>query len=67
VKLSSGDVILLEEKYHKRCLTSLYNRVVAHRRRKCRPVEEEWREHVLSVVFAELVSFVCDKNEKDLE
>ena len=58
-KLSRGDVIALEAKYHKRCLTTLYSRVRAHRRKELRMDRDNGTEKIIeSLVFAELVSFV---------
>lgn len=62
-KLSRGDVIALEAKYHKRCLTNLYNRVRAQKRKDFKIARANGTENIMeSLVFAELVSFV--KNSK---
>src|SRR6218665_1629253 len=62
-KLSRVDVIALEAKYHKRCLTNLYNRVRAQKRKDFKIARANGTENIMeSLVFAELVSFV--KNSK---
>lgn len=52
-KLSSGDVIALEAKYHLTCLTKLYNRA---RQTVYASNDDEARLH--SLAFAELVAFI---------
>ena len=66
-KLSRGDVMALEAKYHKPCLTSLYNRVVSHKRRELKQDRETGTEKIIeSIVFAELVSFVKENKTDEL-
>lgn len=66
-KLSRGDVIALEAKHHKGCLTSLYNRVRAQKRKDLNSGRGKGTEKIMkSIVFAELVSFVKDSKTDDL-
>ena len=61
-KLSRGNVIALETKYHKRCLTNLYSRVRSQKRKELKEDREAGTEKIIeSLVFAELVSFVKKK------
>ena len=66
-KLSTGDLIALEAKYHKRCLTSLYCRVRSQKRRELKEDRETGTEKIIErLVFAELVSFVKEDETDEL-
>ena len=55
-QLSAGDMVAREAKYHKKCLTSLYNRV---RAAKTLAEESQSKVDVISaIVLAELVTFI---------
>ena len=61
-KLSGGDVVALELKYHAGCLTALYNRERAHlnsiKRNNC----EERDEDLFPIAFSELVIYINERN-----
>lgn len=57
-KLSAGDMVALEAKYHLHCLASLYNRSRAVKD-KMEPRSDD-KAALHSIVFAELVSYVDD-------
>lgn len=55
-KLSPGDMVALEAKYHTKCLAGLYNRA---RNAKAKSLKDTDQEEVLSdIVFAELVMYI---------
>ena len=57
-RLSAGDMVAIEAKYHARCLISLYNRA---RKAKLEGLEDHGQGHAAStsgVVFAELVLYI---------
>ena len=51
-KLSAGDMIALEAKYHRNCLTTLYNKA-----RQATEKEENY-SHLHGIAFAELVAYM---------
>jgi hypothetical protein len=56
-KLSAGDMVALEAKYHKSCLTSICNRARSSRSHELRANEKD--SNVLhGIVLAELVSYI---------
>ena len=57
-KLSAGDVMAQEVKYHQKCLTGLYNRVRSLERSKRAAVSNE--DMINSLALAELVSYIED-------
>ena len=57
-KLSAGDVMAQEVKYHPKCLTGLYNRVRSLERSKRAAVSNE--DMINSLALAELVSYIED-------
>ena len=61
-KLNSGDLIAVEAKYHKKCLTSLYNHARDKRRRKNRHCDDLNMAH--SIALAELISYLEDSRVK---
>ena len=61
-KLSAGDVVLQELRYHGACLTSLHNNERAHLRMKQSMTEVADAEgEINQIVFAELVTKVVEK------
>ena len=61
-KLNSGDLIAVEAKYHKKCLTSLYNHARDKRRRQNRHCDDLNMAH--SIALAELISYLEDSRVK---
>ena len=62
-KLSAGDMVALEAKYHKSCLTSICNRARSSRSHELRANEKD--SNVLhGIVLAELVSYIEDTREE---
>jgi hypothetical protein len=60
-KLSAGDVVAQEVKYHEACLTSLYNKKRAHLRMKQSMTEDADAEgEINQIVFAEFVTHVVE-------
>ena len=55
-KLSAGDMVAIEAKYHRNCLRALYNNI--------RPsaLKDEDEDHLHGIAFAELVVFMEDMN-----
>jgi len=65
-KLSSGDLIALEAKYHKKCLASLYNRLRSYNRKQRRNSQDvKDNSQIKSAVLAELVSYIYDKRDEE--
>jgi len=64
-KLSRGDVIAIEEKYRKKCLVRLYNRLRSKQREKKERSKTICQEKIKSSVLAELISFIIDKKMKN--
>ncbi|CAB3987995.1 Hypothetical predicted protein [Paramuricea clavata] len=62
-KLSAGDMVALEAKYHKSCLTSICNRARSRRSRELRANEKD-SNVVHGIVLAELVSYIEDTREE---
>ena len=63
-KLSAGDVVAIEMKYHLKCLTSLYNRAKAVESQETLKGQQDNMIH--SVAFAELVVYVEEElSDKD--
>jgi len=55
-RLSAGDMVALESKYHDKCLVSLYNHA---RKQKTQEMRETDEEKVLSgIAFAEVVMYI---------
>ena len=64
-KLSSGDVVALEVKYHAKCLTSYYNR--ARKVKAAESKDEERTRRISATVFAELVLYIEEtRSEEDI-
>ena len=61
-KLNSGDLIAVEAKYHKKCLTSLYNHARDTSRRQSRQCDDLKMAH--SIALAELISYLEDSRSK---
>ena len=55
-KLSAGDVVAIDMKYHLKCLTSLYNRAKAVENQES--LEGKQSNMIHSVAFAEIVVYV---------
>jgi len=55
-RLSSGDLIALEAKYHTKCLVGLYNRVRKHKTQERKDTNEE--ELLSGIAFAEIVMYI---------
>ena len=56
-KLSSGDLIAIEARYHARCLVALYNRAAAVERKAA---DEPLPAHEHSLAFAQLVEYISE-------
>lgn len=56
-KLSSGDLIAVEARYHARCLVALYNRAAAVQKKA---VDEPLPMHEHSLAFAQLVEYISE-------
>ena len=61
-KLPAGDMIALEAKYHRNCLTKLYNKA---RQATEKQEKEENYSHLHGIAFAELVTYM--ENMRDEE
>ena len=61
-KLSAGDMIALESKYHLNCLTTLYNKA---RQATEKQEKEENYSHLHGIAFAELVAYMEDMRDKE--
>eukprot|EP00112_Aurelia_sp_Birch-Aquarium-sp1_P026765 Seg971.2 transcript_id=Seg971.2/GoldUCD/mRNA.D3Y31 product="hypothetical protein" protein_id=Seg971.2/GoldUCD/D3Y31 len=61
-KLNSGDLIAVEAKYHKKCLTSLYSHARDKMRRQSRQCDDLTMAH--SIALAELISYLEDSRGK---
>jgi len=63
-KPSAGDMIAIEPKYHKSCLTALYNRI---RAAASSISGNDQHKNLDSIALAELVAYMEDcHNEKEL-
>ena len=60
-KLSAGDTIVLEAKYHRNCLTTLYNKA---RQAAEKQEKEENYSHLHNIAFAELVAYMEDTRDE---
>ena len=56
-KLSAGDLVAQEAKYHLNCLTTFYNRERAFFRQRRENDQNEQERHAYSRAFAELVTY----------
>ena len=61
-KLSAGDMIVLEVKYHRNCLTTLYSKA---RQATEKQEKEENYSHLHNIAFAELVAFMEDTRDEE--
>ena len=61
-KLSAGDVIALEAKYHRNCLTTLYNKA---RQATEKQEKKENYSHLHGIAFAELVAYMEDMRDEE--
>ena len=61
-KLSAGDMIALETKYHWNCLTTLYNKA---RQATEKQEKEENYSHLHAIAFAELVAYMEDMRDEE--
>ena len=61
-KLSAGDMIALEAKYHWNCLTTLYNKA---RQATEKQEKEENYSHLHGIAFAELVAYLEDMRDEE--
>ena len=63
-KLSAGDMIALEAKYHRNCLTTseLYNKA---RQATEKEEKEEHHSHLHGIAFAELVAYIEDMRDEE--
>ena len=61
-KLSAGDMVALDAKYHKKCLVGLYNHA---RKVNCDRAKSDETEIVSGIAFAELVMFVEETYQLD--
>ena len=61
-KLSAGDIIALEAKYHRNCLTTLYNKA---RQATEKQEKEENYSHLHGIAFAELVAYMEDMRDEE--
>lgn len=60
-KLSGGDVVAQELKYHPACLVALYNKERDYLRvQEQESAQEHWKE-VYPIAFSELVTHICEK------
>ena len=61
-KLSAGDVVAQELKYHPTCLVALYNRERAHLHelKELKKTEEMERNAVYPIAFSELVTYITE-------
>ena len=61
-KLSAGGMIALEAKYHRNCLTTLYNKA---RQATEKQEKEENYSHLNGIAFAELVAYMEDMRDEE--
>ena len=61
-KLSAGDMIALEAKYHRNCLTILYNKA---RQATKKQEKEENYSHLHGIAFVELVAYMEDMRDEE--
>ena len=59
-KLSAGDLVAQEAKYHLNCLTTVYNRERAFFRQQRENDQNEQERHAYSRAFAELVTYIIE-------
>ena len=61
-KLSAGDVVAQELKYHPTCLVALYNheRAHLHELKELKKIEEMERNAVYPIAFSELVTYITE-------
>ena len=61
-KLSAGDVVAQELKYHPTCLVALYNRerTHLHELKEVKKTEEMERNAVYPIAFSELVTYITE-------
>ena len=65
-KLSAGDVIAQEVKYHPGCLVALYNRERAYLKVQEQEKAQEHFKEAYPIAFSELVTYICEmKNASD--
>ncbi|KAK6167165.1 hypothetical protein SNE40_021260 [Patella caerulea] len=65
-KLSAGDVIAQEVKYHPGCLVPLYNRERAYIKVRKQEKTQEHCKEAYPIAFSELVTYICEmKNSSD--
>ena len=55
-KLSAGDMVALEAKYHQKCLRDLYHRARKHKSKEILETDEEIT--IMGIVFAEIVMYI---------
>lgn len=63
-KLSTGDMIAIEAKYHTKCLTMLYNKARQHKLSSQRNTRSEHRREE-EFAFAELVAYIEESLDGD--
>ena len=59
-KLSAGDLVAQEAKYHLNCLNAVYNRERAFFRQQREKEQNEQERHAYSRAFAELISYITE-------
>ena len=64
-KLSSGDLIAIEAKYHSKCLVRLYNRTRSLKLQKVAEASNTEAVELSELVFAELVACIEEVLEED--
>uniref|UniRef100_UPI00358FEB60 uncharacterized protein isoform X2 n=1 Tax=Myxine glutinosa TaxID=7769 RepID=UPI00358FEB60 len=62
-RLSAGDMIALESKYHNKCLVGLYNRVRKHKTQEKQGTDEE--KMLSGIAFAEVVMYIEESRFDD--
>lgn len=65
-KLSKGDVVALELKYHPACLVALYRRERTHLREEAQEDENVVHNHeIKAIAFSELVTYIYERKSID--
>ena len=64
-KLSSGDMIAIEAKYHSKCLTNLYNRARSLKKQRVSEASNAGTVEPSELAFAELVAYIEEVLEDD--
>ena len=64
-KLTSGDMIAIEAKYHSKCLVSLYNRARSLKQQQVAEASNAEAVELSELAFAELVAYIEDVLEED--